>query len=120
MKENNFNVLSQCKHGKIFKCHTCDKIHIEYKNFYFSFNDKEYESFKNFFVKFNNKCTCKSTQNKLCKGRFKISMGHSNLAALFSHSEIDELKSLLKQYGTQATIYELKVAESIEYKFSNN
>ena len=120
MNDSNLRILSQCNNGKVFKCQSCDKIHIEYKNFYFSFDDEEYEFFKKFFIQFNNNRLDNFTKNEHCQRRFKVSVGHPNLVALFNHSEIDELKVLLKGYSKQAETFKLITSRSINKQFSDN
>ena len=120
MKEDNFVILSKCKNGKVFRCQSCDKIHVEYKNFYFSFNEEEYEFFKNFFMKYNYDCDEGYTRNKLCKRRLKVSVGHPNLVALFSHHDLDELKGLLGAYKKHTGTFKLIEPKAINKKFSSN
>ncbi len=120
MEGNNFKILSRCQNGKIFRCQSCDKIHVEYKNFYFSFNEEEYDFFKRFFMKFKPDCDEGYTKNKLCERRLKVSIGHPNLVALFNHYEIDELKTLLRGYKKQPVTFKIIAPKFIDKQFSNN
>ena len=120
MEESNFKILSKCKNGKIFRCASCDKIHVEYKNFYFSFEDEEYNFFKKFFMNLDYKSEQEFTKNELCQRRLKVSVGHPNLIALFNSTEIDELKTLLRGYRKQDDWVEIVAPEAINKQFSNN
>ena len=40
------NIIRQTPNGKVFICNNCDKIHIEFYHFLFSFDEEAYNFFK--------------------------------------------------------------------------
>ncbi len=94
MNVDKFKVLSQSVFGKIFICPSCNKIHVEFKNLYFSFTNTEYESFANYFINFDVQYWMEHSIHYKNNGKILIPVGHKNIATLFTPSEIDELKSL--------------------------
>ena len=94
MGRRTIRVINQTPSGKIFKCFKCDKIHIEFKNLYFTFSDEEYESFKEYFLNFNGEYWHNIRKNSACRRKIVIPVGHKNLTTLFHLEEIRELKSL--------------------------
>ena len=55
MKALKNNIINQTTNGKIFKCDSCDKTHIEYKNLSFAFNEDELQYFKKYLRNFDAK-----------------------------------------------------------------
>jgi hypothetical protein len=87
-------VMSQSASGRVFKCPSCDKIHIEFNNLYFTFDDEEYKSFSNYFLDFDVHYWIAQPGYLHRNKKLLIPVGHRNVATLFSASEIYELKNL--------------------------
>jgi hypothetical protein len=94
MKQCKLEVLSRSINGKIFKCHTCNKIHIEYKNLNFTFSENEYHFFKDYFLKLEPEKWERINQNTFYKKKIMVPIGHRNFTAMFNTEEIYEIKNM--------------------------
>lgn len=90
-------VISRTLNGKIFHCHTCNKIHIEYKNLNFNFSEDEFIFFKDYFLKLDPEKWEKINRDTCYCRKVMIPIGHKNFTAMFHAAEIYELKELFKK-----------------------
>jgi hypothetical protein len=102
-------ILSETENGKIFKCDTCNKIHIEFKNFEFLFNQNEYKFFRKYFDEFDGEYWESINSNSVYERKIIVPIGHKNVRMLLSLTELEELKFLLLhrnklQWGRKAKI----------------
>lgn len=105
-------VMSQTPNGRVFVCPNCDKIHIEFHNFLFSFNDEEYRYFKQCFARMDG-CYYESLNSDIVYSRkIIVPIGHKNASMMLNRYELVELQMLLK--GSKARLqpsYFLSVKE---------
>ncbi len=87
--------LSRTANGKIFMCSHCDKLHIEYNNFEFSFNPKEFNYFTDCINRIDGEYYEALNSNSPYSRKVIVPIGHRNISMLLSRSELNELKQLL-------------------------
>ncbi len=120
MKQCKLEVLSSSVNGKIFKCHTCNKIHIEYKNLNFAFSENEYFFFKDYFLKLKPEKWERINQNTIYKRKIMVPIGHRNFTIMFHSNEIYEIKELFGNHKTKSNYSEMIALNSIEADLSLN
>ena len=96
MQNCKLHIISQTSNGKIFRCTTCNKLHIEYKNLNFNFAPEEFEFFKNYFLKLNAEHWENVNKNTFYKRKIMVPIGHRNFTAMFNSEEIHELKFMFR------------------------
>ncbi len=90
-------IISQISNGRVFVCGNCDKIHIEFYNFLYSFNEEEYCFFKSRIEQIDG-CYYESQNAQLSyKRKIVVPLGHRNVSMLLNQSELEELQLLLSQ-----------------------
>jgi len=95
MTEN--NTLSRTENGNVFKCSGCSKIHIEYKNLNFNFNEKEYFDFAKYFKELDGSYWEKMNSHFPYRKKIIVPVGHSSLNVLLNNEEVQELKKLFSK-----------------------
>jgi hypothetical protein len=120
MKECKLQVLSQTVNGKIFRCQTCDKIHIEYKNLNFTFSDDEFTFFRDYFLKLDPEKWVKVNRNTIYCRKIMVPIGHNNFMAMFHAPEVYELKALFRNIKKKAGPFNLIKLEHFEAQLSLN
>lgn len=109
-------IINQTENGKIFRCPGCNKIHIEYKNLNFNFNDDEFEHFVNYFKKLNGQYWENVNIHALYRKRIIVPIGHKNLNILLNNTELQELKRLF----SKPIINQPKMITHFQYNICNN
>ncbi len=94
-------IINETKNGRVFTCPDCDKIHIEFNNLVFNFNEQEYKHFCNYVKALNGQFWEYLNINTHYKRKFFIPLGHKNFTLLFSNSELSELKELFNKNRTR-------------------
>ncbi len=112
------NSINQTKNGRIFRCVSCNKIHIEFNNINFNFNDEEYEHFVDYFKDLDGEFWELVNSNSNYKRKIIVPVGHRNINFLLNNEELDELKELL----THAIIKNksIKLINKFKYSICNN
>lgn len=87
-------ILSKTPNGKIIKCSSCDKYHVEFSNLLFTFNKEEFLHFKDYFLNFDASYWEGMNTNLIYSRKITIPVGHKNITTLFNKLEIEELKQL--------------------------
>ncbi len=88
-------LINQTPNGRVFICPNCDKIHIEFHNFLFSFNDEEYHYFKQCFAWMDG-CHYESINSDIVYSRkIIVPIGHKNASMMLNRYELVELQMLL-------------------------
>jgi hypothetical protein len=88
-------ILNKCTNGKVFKCGSCNKIHIEYKNIALNFSNEEYNQFARYFRNLDGQYWEQVNYNSEYKRKIIVPIGHKNLNILLNNNELIELKQLL-------------------------
>ncbi|RKD91840.1 DUF6686 family protein [Mangrovibacterium diazotrophicum] len=88
-------IINQTINGRIYKCSECNKIHVDYKNLNFSFNQKEYNNFQTYIQNLDGKYWVKKNEDHSGERKILIPINHPNLIMSFSLEELYELKELL-------------------------
>ncbi len=92
-------VLSQTPNGRVFICPNCNKIHVEFHNFLFSFDEEEYRYFQRCFARMDG-CYYEAVNSDIVYTRkIIVPIGHKNASMMLNRYELHELKSLLKGSG---------------------
>ena len=112
------NNIYQTKNGRIFRCASCDKIHIEFNNINFNFNDKEFEHFANYFDDLDGEYWEIANFQVNYRRKIIIPVGHKNINFLLNKEELKELKSLLANANINNK--PLKLIKNFKYSFFNN
>lgn len=108
--------INQTVNGKIFRCSTCNKIHIEFKNLNFNFNEKEYLHFANYFQNLDGQYWEYLNRESLYRRKIQVPIGHKNMNILISNTELQELKQLF----TNTIINQPKMITHFKYNIHNN
>lgn len=87
-------VLSETKNGRVFICPDCNKIHVEFNNLVFNFNDREYKHFSNYIKSLNGQFWEYLNLNTYYKRKIFIPVGHKSFTLLFNNSELQEMQNL--------------------------
>ncbi len=96
MEKCNIKILNQTQNGKIFRCLSCNRLHVEYNNLYFTFTDKEFRKFRKYFLTLDAEYWEEVSKNEICNRKIMIPVGHDNLVTLFNVKEVNELKELFE------------------------
>lgn len=120
MEKSKIKIINQTQSGKIFKCRFCDKIHIEFKNLYFTFTKEEYNNFKNYFLDFDENYWESIRKNSTCKRKIMVPVGHKNISLLFNSEEIKEFKHLFSPDTFKKKNPDIISFANLEIKFSMN
>lgn len=89
-------VISQTPNGRVFICPNCEKIHIEFHNFLFSFNEDEYRYFQHSFARMDG-CYYETINSNIVYSRkIIVPIGHKNVSMMLNRYELSELQRLLK------------------------
>jgi hypothetical protein len=115
-----FNMLSQTPNGMIFKCQTCDRLHIEYKNLNFNFTKKEFDFFRKYFLSLDAEYWENVNRQSFYKRKIMVPIGHKNFTALFSSEEISEIKILFGRSTHQQGENDFLNFDAIEGNLSLN
>ncbi|TKG95741.1 hypothetical protein EYV94_05455 [Puteibacter caeruleilacunae] len=113
-------ILNETKSGKLFRCLSCDKIHIEFQNLYFTFNNEEYKKFKEYFLELDGEYWEDVNKNVICRRRIMVPIGHQRLILLFNNEEIRELKKLFSYDLRFGNLLSMISYSSIDAKVSKN
>jgi hypothetical protein len=107
--------INQTENGKIFRCASCNKIHIEYKNLNFNFNNDEYRHFANYFKELDGQYWVVKNFNSMYQRKIIVPIGHKNLNILLNNTELQELKSLFSR-----PIKQPEMITHFKYNIHNN
>lgn len=94
-------LINKTVNGQIFKCDSCEAIHIEYKNLSFNFSIHQFDSFADFLSKLDgNKWEIKN-KNSSFKRKIIIPTGNRSFNVLLNNEELQELNNLFNRIGNQ-------------------
>ena len=110
--------INQTENGKIFRCSSCNKIHIEFNNLNFNFNDKEYAHFANYFLKLNGKYWEEINLYSNFKRKIIVPVGHKNVNFLLNNKELQELKQLLSK--SKINFKKIELIRNFQYNYCSN
>ncbi|WP_430813698.1 DUF6686 family protein [Carboxylicivirga sp. RSCT41] len=89
-------VLSQTPNGRVFICPNCEKIHVEFHNFLFSFTKEEFHYFQQCFARMDG-CYYEAINADVVYSRkIIVPIGHKNASMMLNSLELKELQQLLK------------------------
>ena len=109
-------IINKTVNGNIFRCSECNKIHIEYKNLNFNFNDTEYMNFANYFLELDGKYWESVNFQTSFRKKIIVPIGHKNVNILLNNTELQELKKLFSKPINS----EPKILINFKYEFFNN
>ena len=110
------NIINQTQNGKVFRCSGCNKIHIEYKNLNFNFDDEEYKNFACYFMELDGPYWESVNSHVSFRKKIIVPVGHKNLNMLLNNSELEELKQLFSRPITN----QFELLAYFNYDISNN
>lgn len=88
-------VLSQTQNGRVFICPNCDKLHIEFHNFLFTFTKEEFHYFQQCFARMDG-CYYEAINSDIIYSRkIIVPIGHKNASMMLTSMELKELQQLL-------------------------
>ena len=99
-------LVNQSANGSVFKCNSCNKIHIEYKNLNFNFDQEEYEHFVNYISKLDGKKWEAKNKNQIYNRKIIISIQHKTFNILLHNYELLELKQLLQLNSVKIPVFQ--------------
>lgn len=91
----NKKVISQTANGCVFICPSCDKVHVEFNNFLFSFDQREYNHFSNCFLRMDGDYYEQANAAINYSRKSIVPIGHRNASMMLNNKELGELKQLL-------------------------
>lgn len=104
--------INETKNGKIFRCSTCNKIHIEFKNINFNFSDEEYGYFTEYLLELDGEEWEYKNRGSNYKRKIILQINHRNVKIRLNSYELQELKQLFN-------ITEKKITKDFELSFSD-
>ena len=113
-------IISQSKNGQVFKCSSCNKIHIEYKNLNFNFDEEGFHHLVNYFLNLDGEYWERRNVNNDFRRKILVPINHENFHVLLNNKELLEMKEL---FGESFKILEknkLKIAIINKPLFSDN
>ena len=90
-------IINQSENGQIFKCGSCQKIHVEYKNLNFNFEEKGFEHFVAYFLNLDGEYWEKRNAKNDFRRKIIVPIDHENVHVLLNNEELQELKTLLSK-----------------------
>lgn len=88
-------IINETSHGKVFKCSTCHKYHVEYKNINFNFSEEQLEQFIDYLGTFDFEDSIEVNKESPYHRKIMLSVKHLYCNLLFHKHEILELYDLL-------------------------
>ncbi|PID92424.1 MAG: hypothetical protein CSA96_03200 [Bacteroidetes bacterium] len=95
MEQCKITILAKSRSGKIFRCLTCNRIHIEFNNLYFTFTNEQFNSFRDYFLELDIAELERQCLKTPCMRKIMIPFQSFGFHALFHASEIRELQMML-------------------------
>lgn len=109
------HILSSTPNGLVYKCNSCSKIHIEYKNLNFNFTQSQYDYFANYFNKLDADYWEDVNKRSPLKRKIVVPIGHDSLNVLLNRKEIEELRKLLLNKSKNRHIQSKDIGISLCY-----
>ncbi|PTN07365.1 DUF6686 family protein [Mangrovibacterium marinum] len=113
-------IINQTINGKVYRCQSCNKIHVDFKNLSFSFNKTEYRNFKEYMKKLDGDYWLQQNERQSGKPKIMIPINHRNLLLSFSKGELIELKNLLSSTQQGRTAFRWVTTRSMDFQLSDN
>ncbi len=88
-------VINQTANGCVFICPGCDKIHVEFQNFLFSFDEKEYKHFSSCFLRLDGAYYEQVNARLHSRRKIIVPIGHRNASMQLNRKELEEIQVLL-------------------------
>ena len=88
-------ILSKTLNGRLLKCKTCNKIHLEYKNLNFNFTKEALFSFTDYVARIDSTFWANENKESPYHRKVVIPIVKNDVNAMFHPHEIGELKILL-------------------------
>ncbi len=107
-------IYSETRNGKVFRCSSCNQIHIEYKNLNFNFSNAEYDFFANYFLKLDGDLWEERNKDTHYSRKIIVPVSHKNLNIILNKEELEELKILL---GDKRKKYKMKLINHNHFRF---
>lgn len=108
------HIINQTKHGKVFKCKSCQKIHVEFNNLNFNFTKEEFYHFSKYFSQINGEYWEKVNTDSTYRRKILVPLDHKNFNLLLNKEELEELKILLRSIPAKP-----KQIKLLSYKMIN-
>ena len=101
-------LINKTINGQIFKCDSCEAIHIEYKNLCFNFSIQQFDDFADYISKLDGGKWENKNKNTPYKRKIIISIGHKSVNILLNNEELQELNNLFNRIGKQKQPLEIQ------------
>lgn len=88
-------ILMITRNGKVFRCNSCNKFHIEFNNLCFHFNDEEHQYFADYIESLDGKSWEESFSDSVFHREIMVSINYKNVSMLLTNEELSELETLL-------------------------
>ncbi len=108
--------ISQTENGIIFKCASCSKIHIVYKNLNFNFDKEEYEKFAKYFEELNGHYWEYLNKKSPYQRKIQLPIGLKNFNILLNNDELREIKQLF----ADANVDQPEIIANFKFNINNN
>lgn len=89
------NIIRQSPSGRVFRCSSCTKIHIEFKNINLNFSASEYDHFRTYINELDTEYWSRANASSPYRRKIILPVGHRNVNLLFDLVEIEDLRYLL-------------------------
>jgi len=120
MEKCNTKMIARSVNGSVFKCHSCNKIHIEFKNLHFSFNEDEFDIFRQYFLSLEPEKWEYINKNSIYQRKILVPIGHKNLKLMFNANEVYELQDIFQKTQNSKSHFELIKTDFIASEMSLN
>ena len=87
------HIIKETKQGKVFKCSSCNKIHIEFGNLNFNFSEYQYKIFSEYISNLDGDFYEKHNARSFLTRKIRIPLGSSGFCFLLSGDELKQLKN---------------------------
>ncbi len=111
-------IINQSPNGRVFICSQCDKVHIEFNNFLFSFNQDEYRYFTSCITRIDGCYYERVNSGRQSKRKIIVPIGHRNASMMLNREELKELQKLLS--GRPLSGFQMITSKQIGVKLTSN
>lgn len=113
-------IINETPQGIIFKCDTCHKYHIEYKNINFNFTQKQLDEFIHYLSIFDFDNNFEVNKQSPYHRKIMLSVRDVSCNLLFHKREIKELYFLLTNQKSTIKPHDTIVVSNLKIKQFNN
>ena len=89
------NIISQTQCGMVFKCSSCNKIHIEFNNFNLNLSELEYSNFIQYINEIDGNYWANINKKSIWQRKIRIPIASTTVCLMLHPDELSALRKLL-------------------------